>query len=216
MRAPFAVSCLLLLSPIAACPGRAQKDALDQTIAKRSDQAWDLAKKIWAWAEPGYQEKRSAALLADTLETAGFQVRRGVAQIPTAFTATLGTGKPVIGVLAEYDALPGLSQEAVPVRQLRGDTGYGHGCGHHLFGVASLEACLALAEPLRAGKMRGTLRYYGCPAEEGGAGKVFMAREGLFDDCDVVLHWHPAAQNSAGDATCQARLAVKFRFHGIS
>lgn len=215
MRRRCLISCLLLTS-LGAGPALAQREALDQAIARRSEAAWELAKKIWAWAEPGYQEKRSAALLADTLEAAGFQVRRGVAQIPTAFTATIGTGKPVLGILGEFDALPGLSQEAAPVRQLRADTAYGHACGHHLFGVASLEACLALGEQIKAGNIRGTLRYYGCPAEEGGAGKVFMARDGLFNDCDIVLHWHPASQNTAGDITCLARLAVKFRFHGAS
>jgi aminobenzoyl-glutamate utilization protein B len=175
-----------------------------------------MAQKIWGWAEPGYQEKRSAALLADALEAGGFKVERGVAQIPTAFTATIGSGKPVIGILGEYDALPGLSQAAVPVRQLRAETGYGHGCGHHLFGVASASACLALGEQIRAGKLHGTLRYYGCPAEEGGAAKVFLVRAGLFADCDAVLHWHPGSQNGAGDQSCLARIAVKFRFHGTS
>src|SRR5205807_547705 len=172
--------------------------------------------KIWSWAEPGYQETRSSVLLAEALAAAGFQVQRGVAKIPTAFTATVGSGKPVIGILGEYDALPELSQDAVPVRQLRTETTYGHACGHHLFGVASASACQALGEQIRAGKIKGTLRYYGCPAEEGGSAKAFMVRAGLFDDCDVVLHWHPASQNSAGDQTCLARMAVKFRFHGTS
>lgn len=175
-----------------------------------------MAQRIWSWAEPGYQETRSAGLLAEALEAAGFKVQRGVAKIPTAFTATFGSGKPVIGILGEYDALPELSQDAVPVRQLRPETTYGHACGHHLFGVASASACLALAEQLRAGKIKGTVRYYGCPAEEGGSAKAFMVRAGLFDDCDVVLHWHPGSQNSAGDQSCLARMAVKFRFYGTS
>lgn len=202
---------LTLVAPI-----RAQKDVIEASIRARSDAAWEMALKIWGWAEPGYQEKRSAALLADTLEAGGFKVQRGVAQIPTAFTATVGSGKPVIGILGEYDALPGLSQEAVPERRRRAETTHGHGCGHHLFGVASASACLSLAEAIRAGKIKGTLRYYGCPAEEGGAAKAFMVRAGLFDDCDVVLHWHPGSQNSAGERSCLARMAVKFRFHGAS
>src|SRR5262249_7671253 len=177
---------------------RGQKDALYDSIQARADASWDMARKIWTWAEPGYQEKRSAALLADALEAAGFKVERGVAKIPTAFTATIGSGKPVIGILGEYDALPGLSQDAVPVRQPREGATYGHACGHHLFGVASASACIALAEQLRAGKLQGTLRFYGCPAEEGGAAKVFMVRDGLFNDCDVVLHWHPGSRNAAG------------------
>jgi aminobenzoyl-glutamate utilization protein B len=194
----------------------AQKAALDDAVRSRADAAWDMARQIWGWAEPGYQEKRSAAILADALEKAGFKVERGVAKIPTAFTATVGSGRPVIGIMGEYDALPGLSQEAVPFRQPRKETGYGHGCGHHLFGVASLTACLALAEQIKAGRIKGTLRFYGCPAEEGGSARVFMVREGLFKDCDAVLHWHPHSRNLAGSRSNLARIAVKFRFHGVS
>jgi aminobenzoyl-glutamate utilization protein B len=209
---------LLALGLLIALAGRtaAQKAELDAAVRARGDAAWEMAQKIWDWAEPGYQEKRSAALLADTLEAAGFTVQRRVAGIPTAFTASVGSGKPVLGILGEYDALPGLAQEAVPFRKPRPGNGYGHGCGHHLFGVASATACLALAEPIRAGKIHGTLRFYGCPAEEGGSAKAFMARAGLFDDCDAVLHWHPASRNLAGDLTSLARIAVKFRFHGTS
>lgn len=209
-------SAAVILLVVIASLAHAQKSTLNDSIAKRAAASWDAAKRIWTWAEPGYQEKRSAALLADTLATAGFKVERGVARIPTAFTATVGSGKPVIGILAEYDALPGVSQDAVPVRQVRPDATYGHACGHHLFGVASMSACLALGEQISAGKILGTLRFYGCPAEEGGSAKAFMVRAGLFDDCDVVLHWHPASRNAAGDQTCLARMAVKFRFHGTS
>jgi len=205
---------LLLL----AVPGtvRAQKDALTQSINARADASWDMALKIWGWAETGYQEKQSAALLAGALEKAGFTVERGVAKIPTAFTATIGSGKPVIGILGEYDSLPGMSQEAVPFRQPRIDGSHGHACGHHLFGVASASAAVALAEQIKAGKIKGTLRYYGCPAEEGGAAKVWMTRAGLFNDCDIVLHWHPGSFNTVGDQTCLSRIAVKFRFHGVA
>jgi aminobenzoyl-glutamate utilization protein B len=208
----------VLLASLLVAPGRAQaqKEALYESIHARSGASWDMALKIWGWAEPGYQETRSAALLADTLEAAGFQVQRGVAKIPTAFTATLGSGKPVIGILGEYDALPGLSQQAAPQRLPRPETTNGHACGHHLFGVASASACLALGEQIRAGKLKGTLRYYGCPAEEGGGAKVFMVRAGLFEDCDVVLHWHPGSRNVAGDRSCLARIAAKFRFYGAS
>jgi aminobenzoyl-glutamate utilization protein B len=194
----------------------AQKDALAESVKEREADSWEMALKIYNWAEVGYKETKSSALLADRLEKAGFKVRRGVAKIPTAFTATIGEGKPVIGILGEFDALPGLSQQAVPFQQPAKDTTAGHGCGHHLFGVASLSACLALGEQIRAGKIKGTLRYYGCPAEEGGSAKAFMTRDGLFDDCDAVLHWHPSQRNSAGDSSCLARIAVKFRFHGIS
>ncbi len=175
-----------------------------------------MARKIWEWAEVGYQEQRSAALLADALESGGFRVERGVAGIPTAFIATVGSGRPVIGVLGEYDALPGLSQQAEPVRRTRPGLNAGHGCGHHLFGTASAAACLALAEQVKAGKLKGTLQFYGCPAEEGGSAKAFMVRAHLFDDCDAVLHWHPASENATGDVSSQARIAAKFRFHGVS
>ncbi len=192
----------------------AQKDALLDSIDGRADVSWQAARKIWEWAEPGYQESRSAALLAEMLEKAGLEVKRGVAGIPTAFTATAGSEKPIIGILGEYDALPGLSQAARPMREPVTAGGYGHACGHHLLGVASASAAIALAEQIKAGKIRGTVRFYGCPAEEGGAAKVFMARDGLFRDCDAVLHWHPSSQNSAGDSTNLARMAAKFRFVG--
>src|SRR5688572_11079043 len=186
-RVLFALS-LVFLIPATAL---AQKDAAIKSVEARGDASWTLAKKIWDWAEPGYLEKQSSAALADALEKAGFKVERGVAKIPTAFTATFGEGKPVIGILWEYDALPELSQEAVPVRQPReGGNGYGQACGHHLFGVASATAAMAVAERIKAGAVKGTVRFYGCPAEEGGAAKVFMARAGLFADCDACLHWH--------------------------
>ncbi|MCI0641013.1 MAG: amidohydrolase [Gemmataceae bacterium] len=194
----------------------AQVPALIESIDRRADASWEMARKIWEWAETGYKEKQSAALLADALEKAGFKVVRGVAGIPTAFTATIGSGKPVIGIMGEYDALPGLSQDAVPFRKPVAGSGNGHGCGHHLFGVAALSACLALGEQIQAGKLKGTLRFYGCPAEEGGSARVFMVREGLFKDCDIALHWHPASINSTGSKSNMARIAVKFRFHGAS
>src|SRR3984893_9202169 len=152
-------------------PGLSQPPALLESISRRGDTSWNMALKIWDYAEPGYQEKRSAALLADALENAGFKVQRGVAAIPTAFTATIGSGQPVIGIMGEYDALPGLSKEAVPFRKLRGAGGYGHGCGHHLFGVAAVSASISLAEHIKAGEIKGALRFYGCPAEEGGSAR---------------------------------------------
>ena len=194
----------------------AQKDSVVKAAANHADANWPTSLKIWEWAEPGYQERQSAEALAAIAEKAGFTVKKGVAGIPTAFTAEFGTGKPTIGILGEFDALPELSQEAVPFRKLReSGNGYGHACGHHLFGVASLSAALAVGEQIKAGKIKGTVRFYMSPAEEGGSAKVFMARAGLFDDCDAVLHWHPGSQNAAGDTTCLARIAAKFRYHGI-
>lgn len=208
----FLAVVLLLAVPALA---QAQKDAAIKSASAHADASWPTALAIWEWAEPGYQEKKSAAALAGIVEKAGFTVKKDVAGIPTAFTAEFGSGKPVIGILGEFDALPELSQEAVPFRKPRaGGNGYGQACGHHLFGVASLSASIAIAEEIKAGKLKGTVRFYMCPAEEGGSAKTFMARAGLFDDCDTVLHWHPGNRNSAGDSTCLARSAVKFRFHG--
>lgn len=201
---------------VAATSARADKAALNDSIDYHADQAWTVALQIWEWAEPGYQELRSSKLLADKLEAAGFRVDRGVADIPTAFVASFGTGPPVIGILGEFDALPGLSQDAVAYRQPRPGATYGHACGHHLFGAGSMLAALALREQIAAGAMPGTVRFYGTPAEEGGGAKVYMVRAGLFDDCDAVLHWHPGDRNSAGDPTNMARIAAKFQFHGQS
>lgn len=206
-----------LITAMAICHvAYAQKGAMYESINQREAATWELALKIWEFAEPGYQETKSSQMLANALEQAGFRVERGVAEIPTAFTATVGEGAPVIAILGEYDALPGLSQEAVPERLPRSQSKYGHGCGHHMFGAASASAAIAIAEQIRSGQLKGTVRFYGCPAEEGGSGKAFMVRAGLFADCDAAVHWHPAARNTAGDSTCLARAAVKFRFRGQS
>ena len=213
MRNSLPLLALLLVPTL----GFAQKDAAVKSADERAEANWPTALKIWEWAEPGYQEKKSAAALAEIAEKAGLNVKRGIAGIPTAFTAEFGSGKPVIGILGEYDSLPEISQDASPFRKPREDANTnGHACGHHLFGVASLSATIAIAEQLKAGKIAGTVRFYGCPAEEGGAAKAFMARDGHFDDCDTVLHWHPGSRNTAGDSSCLARIAVKFRFHGIA
>ena len=210
----FAAGLLMLMLVVS--PTFAQKEALSHSIRQREAATWDLALKIWNLAEPGYQEFESSRLLADMLEEAGFHVERKVAGIPTAFTATFGQGSPVIAILGEYDALPGLSQQAVPEQLPRPQATYGHACGHHLFGAASASAAIAVAEQIKAGNLKGTVRFYGCPAEEGGSGKAFMVREGLFQDCDAALHWHPSGRNTAGDSSCLARAAVKFRFQGRS
>lgn len=214
----LAIRCVVLAACAMAGQGNrsshAQKEMLYASIDARAEDTWDAAQKIWAWAEPGYQETKSAELLAGQLEAAGFQVVRGVAEMPTAFTATFGKGQPVIGILGEYDALPQLSQQPVPERAPIEDAEYGHACGHHLFGAASVSAAIAIAEQIRAGNIQGTVRFYGCPAEEGGSGKVFLVRAGLFNDCAAVMHWHPSSRNAAGDPSCLARSAVKFRFRG--
>ncbi|MFN6107299.1 MAG: amidohydrolase [Planctomycetaceae bacterium] len=192
----------------------AGKPELLAEITTLEETAWQDALRIWEWAEPGYQEQKSSTLLSERLDQTGFKVTRGVAEIPTAFVAEFGSGQPVLGLLAEFDALPGLSQEAVPERRPRQPGGLGHACGHHLFGVAAVTAARAIAQRMRAGQITGTIRLYGGPAEEGGGAKVFLARAGLFRDCAAVLHWHPGSRNAAGDASCLARISAKFRFHG--
>ena len=205
---------MLLIFGLSSAATSAEKTPLFESIDRRAEQSWEGARKIWEWAELGYQEQKSSALLEGMLKDAGFQIERGVAEIPTAFVASFGAGKPVIGILGEFDALPGLSQDAVPYRQPREGTANGHACGHHLFGVASASAAIAVAEQIKAGSLKGTVRFYGCPAEEGGSAKVFLVRAGLFKDCDVALHWHPSDVNAAGDRSSLARIAVKFRFRG--
>ena len=175
-----------------------------------------LAQDIWQFAEMGYLETQSTARLQAYLERQGFDVRTAVSGMPTSFVATYGAGQPVIGILAEFDALPGLSQTAKPAREARIDDAPGHACGHHLFGAASAAAGAAIAAWLRDTHSEGTVRVYGTPAEEGGSGKVYMTREGLFDDVDVVLHWHPADRNHASPSSTTANKSARFRFHGIA
>src|SRR4029079_215445 len=176
--------------------------AMLQRIDARRDSYATVAKQIWGFAEVGYQEARSSALLQQQLRAAGFQVKAGVADIPTAFVATFGSGKPVIGIVGEFDALPGLSQEAqTAARHAIEENAAGHGCGHNLLGTGALAAAVAVKEWLASSGHVGTLRYYGTPAEEGGSGKVYMVRAGLFNDVDAVVSWHPGDRNEAGPPT---------------
>jgi aminobenzoyl-glutamate utilization protein B len=176
----------------------------------------DIALRIWDFAELGYQEVRSSELLAGELEKEGFRVDRSVAGIPTAFVATYGSGSPVIAVLAEYDALPGLSQQAVPEKKAVEGRSSGHGCGHHLFGTASVAAGVEIKRQMQKNGWKGTVKVFGCPAEEGGSGKVYMVREGLFDDVDVAIHWHPDNENRVSLDGALANKSAKFRFHGTA
>ena len=175
----------------------------------------DLSDSVWGFAETGYKEEQSSRLLIRALEEAGFQVEKGVAEIPTAFVASHGKGKgPIIGILGEFDALPGLSQDCVPYRKPLVNGAPGHGCGHNLLGVAGIATCFALKQALEAGDIQGTIRYYGCPAEEGGAGKAFMAKARLFDDVDICITWHPDTFNATLWANFLANYRVGFKFHG--
>lgn len=194
-------------------------DAEQQVIRElddKTDTYFATAKQIWDHAEVGYQEFKSSALLQEMLEAAGFQLEVGVAGMPTAFIASYGEGTPVIGILGEYDALPGITQTNSAQREERTDVNAGHACGHHLFGTGSAAAAIAVKNWMEAEGIAGTVRFYGTPAEEGGAGKVYMVREGLFDDVDAVLHWHPSNQNAANASSSLANKSAKFRFYGNS
>jgi len=171
---------------------------LAEWIEMHQNDFTNLSDRVWEFAEVGYKEVRSSQLLTQALEEGGFTVEKGVAAIPTAFIASYAKGKgPIIGILGEFDALPGLSQDCIPYRKPLINGAPGHGCGHNLLGVAGIAACFALKQALDTGDVKGTVRYYGCPAEEGGAGKAFMAKAGLFDDVDICLTWHPDAFNGA-------------------
>jgi aminobenzoyl-glutamate utilization protein B len=198
----------------------AQPDARTTMVqgidAKRSSYA-DTAKQIWGFAEVGYQEEQSSALLQRQLKAAGFNVAARLADTPTAFVATWGSGKPVIGIVGEFDALPGLSQEAQNgARKPVVESGAGHGCGHNLLGTGALAAAIAVKDWLIATRHAGTIRYYGTPAEEGGSGKVYMIRAGLFKDVDAVVSWHPGDRNEASPTSSTANVTGKFRFKGVS
>ena len=191
--------------------------AMLQSIDAKRDGYAAVARQIWGFAEVGYQETKSSALLQQQLRAAGFQVKAGVADIPTAFVATFGSGKPIIGIVGEFDALPGLSQEAETTqRRAISDNAAGHGCGHNLLGTGALAAAVAVKEWMAATGQKGTLRYYGTPAEEGGSGKVYMVRAGLFSDVDVAVTWHPGDRNEASPTSSTANITAKFRFQGVA
>jgi aminobenzoyl-glutamate utilization protein B len=190
------------------------KSALLQKMDARAAHYGDVSRTIWEFAEVGYKEHKSAELLKSELRSAGFAVTENVAAIPTAFTATWGQGRPVIAIMGEYDALPGLSQADIPERHPRVNGGPGHGCGHNLLGAASLFAAVTIKEWMAENKIPGVIRFYGTPAEEGGGGKLYMIRAGVFKDVDVVLSWHPADQNGASLKSSLAIISAKFRFHG--
>ena len=205
----------LTIGSLGLCAQKTKPEILKALDAK-AGQYSEIAKSIWGYAEVGYKEVQSSALLQKTLTDAGFAVQNNIAGMPTAFTATFGSGKPVIGILGEFDALPGVSQEAVPEQMSIPNQKAGHACGHHLFGTASAAAAIEVKNWLIANKKSGTIRFYGTPAEEGGSGKVYMVREGLFKDVDVVLHWHPGNGNNASPANSLANKNGKFRFYGIA
>jgi aminobenzoyl-glutamate utilization protein B len=172
-------------------------------------------RNIWGWAETGLEEVKSSQELQDLLKANGFTVESGVAGMATAFAASYGTGKPVIGILAEFDALPGLSQDASAERKARPEVMAGHGCGHSVFGTASTGAAIAIKQALAAGTIKGTVKLFGTPAEETGIGKTYMLREGVFKDVDTILAWHAGDRTAAGWDFSKAMVSVKFKFEGL-
>lgn len=197
-------------------PPSAAKLAAVNSVDRHAQELAELSDRIWAYAEIALREHKSAAALADFAERQGFKVQRGVAGLPTAFVARYGTGRPVIGVMGEYDALPGLSQQAVPEKVPLAAGAAGHGCGHNLFGAASLGAALAIKEQIAAGKLQGTVIFFGTPAEEDVGGKTYMVRDGVFNDVDVVLAWHPADETQADMISSQAVVDLGVEFSGKS
>lgn len=173
-----------------------------------------LQKQVWSAAELGFLENQSSHLLQQHLRENGFTVETGQAGMPTAFIATYGKGEPVIGILAEFDALPGLSQDTVPYRKPVEDGGSGHGCGHNVFGAASVAGAVAIKKWLSETGQQGTIKVFGTPAEEGGGGKVYLVRDGFFEGVDIVLDWHPAGRNSVNVSTGTAIQMVDYTFHG--
>jgi aminobenzoyl-glutamate utilization protein B len=213
MRTIFLMT-LLLYSSVGFAQASTKNDIITQ-IDTKADQYGEIAHTIWTYAEMGYKEEKSADLLQKTLKNEGFSVETGVAGMPTAFVATYGKGTPIIAVLGEYDALPGLSQKAVAHKESLGAVA-GHACGHHLFGTASAAAAIAMKNYLKETGKSGTIKFYGCPAEEGGSGKVYLTREGMFDGVDVALNWHPGNKNAANPGAALANKSAKFRFYGVS
>jgi aminobenzoyl-glutamate utilization protein B len=213
----LALAFSLLVLPFAAdarTKPSAAKKASVQSVESHAGELIALSDQIWAFAETALREHQSAAALADYAEQHGFRVERGVAGMPTAFIATYGQGRPIIGVMGEYDALPGISQKATDHKEALVEGAAGHGCGHNLFGAASLGAALAVKEQIEAGRLKGTVRFYGTPAEEDVGGKIYMARDGLFNDLDVVLAWHPGDKTQADTTSNQAMVDVMIEFHG--
>jgi aminobenzoyl-glutamate utilization protein B len=193
-----------------------EKEQLFTHIEQDRDRLRELAKRIWETPELGLHEHESAQMLIDALEADGFDVEAGVGDMPTAFTASYGEGGPTIGILGEFDALPGLSQTVTAEREPVDEGSPGHGCGHNLFGVGALGGAVAVKRAIEQGDLEGTISYYGCPAEETLVGKVFMARAGVFDDLDVALTWHPNTVSTPWLKSSLAMDSIQFTFDGVS
>ncbi|HUQ71133.1 MAG TPA: amidohydrolase, partial [Planctomycetaceae bacterium] len=200
---------------VAQAPSAAQQTAL-QAVTARTSEICEINRAIWEFAEIGLEERKSSALLVERLKTVGFKVRTGVADMPTAFVAEFGSGQPVIAILAEYDALPDLSQKVSPTIDPQTAGAPGHGCGHSGLGSGAFGAAVAVKVAMEKHKLPGTIRLYGTPAEETVIGKVYMTLAGLFDDVDVCLHWHPSAKNEIWNGGSKAMISAKFTFAGVA
>ena len=206
---------LLLLLPLVAAPVGAADDVLAR-VAAHAERFGAVSRQIWETPELGFHENKSAALLEQELRANGFEVRAGVANMPTGFTASYGSGSPVIVLMGEFDALSGLSQKDEPEQAAVTAGAPGHGCGHNLLGSAAALAGVAIKEELQARGLKGTIRYYGTPAEEGGGGKIYMIHAGLFRDVDAVLAWHPGDSNRVNLGSSLANNGGRFRFYGVA
>ncbi len=211
----FTIAVTHLLPAVATASEELKQQAV-ASVDRQAERMIDLSQQIWEFAETALHEHQSAAALANYAEEQGFEVERGVAGMPTAFIASYGKGKPIIGIMGEYDALPGLSQTPTSFKQAHEEGAAGHGCGHNLFGPGSLGAAVAIKELIQAGKLKGTIRFYGTPAEEAVGGKLYMVREGLFDDVDIALAWHPDDRTLADTESSQALADMTVTFHGQS
>ena len=209
---PVAVFCCLIASSAPA--QRETKSLALASIEQHAPELIALAQEIWGFAETALREAQSSRLLADYAQKQGFRVERGVAGMPTAFIASYGKGEPIIAIMGEYDALPGISQKAQATKEALVQGGAGHGCGHNLFGAGSMGAALAIKELIERKELGGTIRFYGTPAEESVGGKLYMVREGLFDDVDVALAWHPSDEIAADTESSQALVDFYVDFRG--
>jgi len=210
----MALACGMIAAPALGQSLEQKKHEALESIAANRTETIDLAEQIWRYAETALKEHRSSKALADAAQRHGFVVQRGVAGMPTAFIAEYGSGAPIIGILGEFDALPGLSQKVSTQRDPLEADAPGHGCGHNLFGPASLAAAIAIKDLIEAGTLSGTIRYYGTPAEEAVGGKIYMARDGLFNDVEVCLAWHPSDDTQADTTSTQALVDFVVEFRG--
>jgi aminobenzoyl-glutamate utilization protein B len=192
------------------------KETILDTINDQDEKLSFIASEIWSRPQVALEEEFASALLAEELEADGFSIEWGAGQMPTAFVASWGEGKPVIGFLGEYDALPGLSQTVSTDKEPIDEGGPGHGCGHNLFGTACMGSAMALKRAMEQEGIEGTIRFYGCPAEETLVGKTFMARDGVFDDLDAAISWHPGSANIVWNGSSLAMNSFKVNFHGVA